>query len=514
VARTAVVAIFQHLLFLLGLAAAALSLPEAAFAAESREAILAIGAVGMWRYGWGATHLARSVWFRKVRFRARRRQADLAAARGEIGHAYFLLTSYRIDAPTTAAVYRGAFAAAARAPAGATVVASLVELGDVRLIRRLAQVAYGDEPPFRLQFVRIPGTGKRDALAHGLAAIAAFAPGPDDTVSVIDGDSIVPPDLVERCAPFFALDPRLGALTTDETCTVEGAAIFRQWYSLRFAQRQILMCSHGLARRVLTLTGRMSMFRAPLACDPGFIAHIRNDRIGHWRLGEIRMLTGDDKSSWFWLLKHGWRMDYVPDVAVETIEQPPTPRFLESARLLMTRWFGNMLRTNGRALALGPWRIGFFTWMAVLDQRLSMWTCLSGLVLAILGAVFVSAWTLVFYALWVAASRYVVTLSLMTARRSVSLAYVPLLYFNQVFGSLIKILVFFRLDRQKWTRQDTALKPAAGRWQARYRTASSHLMTASALGVYVAIVAMLGGLFDREPAWQASATVADMEAGR
>ena len=30
-----------------------------------------------------------------------------------------------------------------------------------------------------------------------------------------------------------------------------------------------------------------------------------------------------------------------------------------------------------------------------------------------------------------------------------------LLYFSQLYGALVKSYVFFRLDRQKWTRQST-----------------------------------------------------------
>ena len=39
-------------------------------------------------------------------------------------------------------------------------------------------------------------------------------------------------------------------------------------------------------------------------------------------------------------------MHYVPDVRIETIEQPPSPSFVDRRRVLMIRWFGNMLRTN------------------------------------------------------------------------------------------------------------------------------------------------------------------------
>ncbi len=483
-----------HLVYILLVAAVVLTVPSPTADAEVRAVLVVIGLIGLWRYGWAMLHLGRSLWFRKVWFPPLRKRAEAALSEEGVGHAFMLLTSFRIDEPTTTKVYAGAFRAAARAAGGATVVASIVEPADEWLISHLATAMYGESLPFGLEFVRIPGTGKRDALAHGFRAIAKHEPGPHDTVSVIDGDSIVPDDLIERCAGFFLVDARLGALTTDEVCTVEGAEIFRKWYSMRFVQRQILMCSNGLSKRVLTLTGRMSMFRAELACDPTFIDHIQNDEIEHWRLGKIRMLTGDDKSSWFWLLSRGYHMYYMPDVVVETIEQPPSPNFVESARVLMTRWFGNMLRTNARALALGPHKIGFFTWWAVLDQRLSMWTSLSGLSLAVLGSFFVSGWTLFYYVLWVMISRYLVVLSFLTTRPMVSVWYVPLLYFNQIFGSFIKILVFFRLDRQRWTRQNTTLKPSDTPIFDRFKRYSSVYVTVVAVAVYLAALAVVTGV--------------------
>lgn len=490
------VEVLKHVVFVLVVVLFAALLPDTAFDEKSRDAVLVVGFIGVWRWTWGLVHLVRSVWYRAWRFPRRRRAAE-AAARGRFSHAYLLVTSFRIDAATTTQVYRGTFIAAARAPAGATVVCSIVELGDERLIRRLAKVMYGDNLPFRLKIVRIPGTGKRDALAQGFRAIAEMNPSAQDTVSVIDGDSIVPPDLVERCACFFLTDERLGALTTDEICTVEGAAIFRQWYSMRFAQRHILMSSHGLANRVLTLTGRMSMFRANLACDPEFIEHVQNDYVDHWRLGRIRMLTGDDKSSWFWLLKRGYHMSYVPDLQVETIEQPPSESFVGSSYVLMTRWFGNMLRTNSRAIALGPLRISFFTWWSIFDQRISMWTSLSGITLAVLGTFLITPWTLVFYALWVVISRYVLALSLLAARPSISLVYVPLLYFNQIFGSAVKVMIFFRLDRQKWTRQKTTLAKTDSSFEAVFKLWSSRTMNGVAVLVFISLMVILSNMGDR-----------------
>ncbi|MBM6578753.1 glycosyltransferase [Microvirga sp. BT689] len=443
-----------HILYVVAVAALAAALPLEAYGSVGTGIIGAVGILAMWRYGWGLLHFVRALVFRKMIFPRQRKAAD-AAIRLDPPHAYLLVTTFRIDSIVTTRVYRAAFEAALAAPGKATIVASIVETGDQRLIKSLFQRICGDQDKVNLVIVRIAGTGKRDALAYGFRAVARQAPAPDDVVAVIDGDSIVPRDLVWKCAGFFRLDPAVGALTTDETSEVRGARIFQEWYALRFAQRHTLMSSVGLSERVLTLTGRMSMFRANIICSPEFIRQVELDYVDHWRLGRFKFLTGDDKSSWFWLLRNGYKMLYVPDVVVLTVEDPPSENFISAAAMLMVRWFGNMLRTNSRAVALGPWKIGLFTWWAILDQRMSMWTSLVGFAVALLAAIFISGYALLLYALWILASRYVLTLSLLAARPRVSVFYPFLLYFNQIFGSLIKVHVTFRLDRQKWTRQKT-----------------------------------------------------------
>jgi glycosyltransferase Alg8 len=444
-----------HALTVLAIAVLATSLPAQAYAIIDSKTGLAIGAIGAWRYGWGILHFVRSVIYRAWVYPRLRREAMGRKKRSFAS--YFLVTSFRIPTETTIDVYRAAFKAALHAHGPATVVASIVDIADQRIIKKLYASMIGEEDRVDLVIVRIEGTGKRDALASGFRAIARLFPSPDAMVAVIDGDSIVPPDLVEKCAPFFH-DPRVGALTTDETAEVRGKWLFVQWYALRFAQRHILMSSMGLSRKVLTLTGRMSMFRASIICDPSFINQVELDYIDHPRLGRFKFLTGDDKSSWFWLLKNGYQMLYLPDVNVVTVEDPPSDSFVSSAAMLMVRWYGNMLRTNRRALALGPRRTGLFVWWAILDQRLSMWTCLIGLTSAVLATLLISPFTILVYAVWVLASRYALTLSLLSARKRISVISPLLLYFNQIYGSIMKVFVLFHLDRQKWTRQKTTLK--------------------------------------------------------
>jgi glycosyltransferase Alg8 len=413
-----------------------------------------IGILAIWRYGWGLLHFVRALVYRMKVFPRMRETANALIAQ-EAPNAYLLVTTFRIDSAVTTRVYKAAFEAALAAPGNVTVVASIVETADQRLVKSLFRSMCSNQHKVDLVVVRIAGTGKRDALAYGFRAIARRCPSKDDVVAVIDGDSIIPRDLIQKCAGFFQQDPQIGALTTDEVSEVRGSRIFQEWYALRFAQRHTLMSSMGLSERVLTLTGRMAMFRGSIISEPDFIRQVELDYIDHWRLGRFKFLTGDDKSSWFWLLRNGYKMIYVPDVVVLTVEDPPAENFVSAAAMLMVRWFGNMLRTNSRAVALGPRRIGLFTWWAILDQRMSMWTSLVGFAVAMIATFFINGYAFLLYALWILTSRYLLTLSLLTARPRVSVFYPFLLYFNQIFGSLMKVHITFRLDRQKWTRQKT-----------------------------------------------------------
>jgi len=487
-----------HAAYIAALAAFAILLPPSAWDPEAAEFVLIIGLIGLWRYSWAALHLVRSLIYRHLVFPHWREEADAMGDDAMPSHVYLLATSYRIAGDTTVKVYRSIIEEAIRAGVPTTVIASIVEMGDQRLIKRIFQAL--DPPPHvRLKFVRIAGTGKRDALAYGFRSVALDNPPADAIVAVIDGDTILEPGLIRRTAPFFALRPDAGGLTTDEVCEVEGNPVYRAWYALRFAQRQIQMSSIGLSRNVLTLTGRMSMFRAAIVTDSEFIRRVEVDWIDHWRLGRFQFLTGDDKSTWFHLLSKGWRMLYVPDVRIVTVEHAPSDRFLDGSLVLMRRWFGNMLRTNNRAIALGPRRMGLYTWWCIIDQRISMWTCLTGLTIAVLGAFVVSPILLAYYAFWIMLTRYVMVLSFLTARPAVSAAWPFLLYYNQIVGSLVKIHVSFHLDSQRWTRQNTVL--ARGPFLLRERMArlSSPAMMALGVLLFVTLLGIGSGVLETPP---------------
>src|SRR5207302_9260730 len=130
-------------------------------------------------------------------------------------------------------------------------------------------------------------------------------PLPGAIVVLMDGDTVIPEGTFDRTVPFLVADPELGALTTDNIPLVAGSAISREWYRLRMRNRHELMSSLSLSKRVLVLTGRLSLFRAEIALSPEFIAAVGHDGAYHWRLGRIGMLTGDDESRWCGALRRG-----------------------------------------------------------------------------------------------------------------------------------------------------------------------------------------------------------------
>jgi glycosyltransferase Alg8 len=500
-----------YVALLLGLA---LNAPPALWQPDNTAFILVIGAIGLWRYGWNLLHLVRSVWYRRVRFRRWRRHVDrllVEAEKAEAGdllrvpELFIVVTSFRIRAETTATVIEAALGEAIRYGRPATLVASIVEIGDQRLFKnaftRLSPPAH-----VRLMLVRARGTGKRDGVALALRAIARTRPQAGAVVILQDGDAVLPPGCLDRILPFFRLMPGLAGLTTDEDCVVaDGGPLMSAWHRLRFAQRHLLMCSMALSGRLITLTGRMAVYPVRIATDPGFIEIVQNDELDHWRLGRFRLLTGEDKSTAYWLLRRSLRMLYVPDVRVVTIEHPPAPDLPRASTALMLRWFGNMLRASGRAIALGPRRLGPFLWWCLVDQRISMWTPLVGPIAALCLAVAVTPVFLYAYVLWVMLTRLLQTLALLTVRPTVDGLYPFLIYYNQLYGAFLKTFILFRLDRQRWTRQNTFFQVELPPWRMRLRAFGSLYLHALALAMLVTAVAVATGLL---PVPQASSVTA------
>lgn len=448
----------SFILYVLGVAFLVSLLPDPAFNYHSDLFLLSVGSVALWRYGWGLTHFIRSWIYLKYRFPQWRRQADVFPSVNGTSKVYILANFFRIPTEISARVVHSIIQEIQNVNLPAMVVFSIVEAQDEELIAdTLANYDLPDH--IAIHIIRVNGKGKRYGLAQGLRVISRDMPDENDICVIMDGDTMLTPDCLRKATPFFNSMPEIGALTTDEVAMVGGSDFMRDWYNIRFAQRHLLMSSLSLSKRVMTLTGRMSMFRASIVSSPEFITHMEEDHLEHWRLGRIPFLTGDDKSSLYFLMKEEWAQIYVPDIQVVTMEDAPD-NFIVTSTKLMMRWFGNMLRTNARILKLGVEKMPFFVWWSFLDQRLSMWTTFSGPVFACMLSFHYGPVIFLYYFAWVGIVRGVMCLQLLLARPSISWRYPFLLYYNQVYAAFVKIWMLFNLDKQSWTRQKTKLDTA------------------------------------------------------
>ncbi len=303
--------------------------------------------------------------------------------------------------------------------------------------------------------------GKRVALGLALRAMSRHGIRGDIPIVFMDGDTILAPGTLARCLPIFHLRPDVHALTTFERAIVYGHPFMQKWFDLRFAQRHMAMQSHAISDRVLTLTGRMSMIRASQCLDEEFISTIECDALDHWLWGRFRFLSGDDKSTWFVLLKRGAKMLYVPDAVVYTIDRIEK-RFVKRAMQNLLRWSGNMLRNGARAIELGPRVVPPFIWWCLIDQRLAMWTCLVGPV-AIVGAAAVLDPLLVLaLPVWVLFIRGLLASLLWYYHGRIDITFPFLLYFNQLSSSVLKIWILFRLPIQRWANRGDQRSYAGG----------------------------------------------------
>ncbi|MDW5378192.1 glycosyltransferase [Halomonas sp. HP20-15] len=483
------------LLFMLSLLVVLLfELPPEVFSPHSKSFILAIGVVGAWRYSWWFTQAVRSVWFNRHVFPQLRQQADAAGETQRPDALYVLCTSFRIEPEVSFSVYDALIREARDYGVPTTIFAAISDRSDVDVIDHV-MAENGWPKNVEVSYMFQKGDGKRSAMAEVLRAISRRMPSHRSLLITMDGDIEIEPGTLSRSLSFFLSQEDLGALTTNNRSIVNGGDVTKEWYDLRYAQRHLVMSSMAVSERLLVLTGRYSAFRAELATNPDFIDLVENDHVEHWRFGNFKFLSGDDKSTWYWLLKNGWKMLYIPDVYVAGFEElPDKDRFFKSTIDLMRRWYGNMLRTSGRAIALGPKRMGLFTWWSLVDQRLSMWTTLIGPTVAIMLTLFVRPSFIFAYLLWIFFTRSVATCVLALQRGRVSLLWVPLLYYNQIGGALLKTYVSFRFNRQSWSRQGISAGEPDDPKAAKRQRRMGHFMHSVYLGTMLLCLATFVGV--------------------
>ncbi|MEZ5826096.1 MAG: glycosyltransferase [Geminicoccaceae bacterium] len=471
-----------------------LNLPRVVDGPGSTGFVVAIGLLAIWRYGWWGVHVVRSTIFLNHTFPKLRARADRLDRVERAPEVYVLITSYRMATDVSFKVYDGLITALRKYGAPAKIIASITDQSDVDLLRHVLDT-HGNPRDIEIRFMFQRGDGKRSAMGEAARAIARDMPSPDALVIFMDGDIYLPPDTLERSLSFFLLNPDLGALTTDNRGFVKGGGWAREWYDLRYAQRHLVMSSMSLSKRLLVLTGRFSVFRGSIVSDRDFIRHVEEDFIDHWRFGRFKFLSGDDKSTWFWLLRNRWTMLYVPDVIAWGFEELPDRRhFFKSSIGLMRRWYGNMLRNNSRAIALGPKDMGFFTWWSLIDQRLSMWTSLTGPIVAAMLTFAHSRPFFLGYISWIMMTRVFASFLLGLQRGRFSPLWPVLLYYNQIVGALVKTWVTFRVNQQKWTRQNIVAGEPDDPWKRLRQRAIGHGMHVTQFAGYVYALALMTGV--------------------
>ena len=415
-----------------------------------RATMISFGIIGIWRYGWWFNHMIRSSVYRYIVFPKRRVKADCLWASGwRPQRLFFMMTTFQELQSTTEIVLQSIMDECAQVSVPVKLFIGTGADSDEVIIENF--FAKQTVPfSFEVVIIRQKRPGKRYAIGETMRAIVRHGLTPEDLVIFMDGDTFFEPGCLRLCLPFFQLHPNMQALTTHEDVIVEqGPTWVKKWLEMRFAQRDFTMQSHALSNKILTLTGRMSIFRGKHLCEPEFIQIVENDHLKHWLWGDYRFLSGDDKSTWYYLLKAGADMLYIPDavtVTIEYIHGNGLDRMKENLR----RWNGNTLRNGARAMSLGPKKTGFFIWWCLVDQKCAVWTMLIGHMMFIILAASSGAIFLLIAFLRIAFSRLCISLILFTHARRIDMSFPLLVYVNQLVSTLIKVYIVFRLPQQRW----------------------------------------------------------------
>lgn len=489
--------VLWRLATVIGLCALALlHIPNTVFDPRLAAITLSMGLLGIWRYAWWFNHFVRAEVYGQ---RAYPRMAAEAARHWEAGwrprHLHFMLTTYKEHEEITARVIDSILREIREVGSPATVWLGSSVRDDEDIITRLMERG-SDGLDVTLRILRQDVPGKRAAIAIILRAMSRAGVRADDPIVFMDGDFALEPGAMRLCLPLFQSQPDLQALTTDEEVVVVGPRWMLSWLRMRFAQRRIAMQSHALSGRVLTLTGRMSTFRANHLLSRDFVRTLEADHLYHWLWGTFRFLSGDDKSTWYFLLSKGSRMLYVPDVTgytIEVVEGSAYDRMVQNFR----RWSGNMLRNGARAIALGPRRMPFFIWWCLIDQRVAIWTMLVSPMLAFC-AVLLDGWAVLSaYLVFIFTSRLLLSLVLYRYGRHVDLSWPVILYANQLLNASVKVYSIWRLSKQRWAnRGGQKAGFGGGAWLARARNGMAMFCTAMSVALLMLGTLLYTGLID------------------
>ena len=428
-----------------------LLLPNQLWHKETFNAVVLIGMIGTWRYAWWMANLSRAGIYSRFYYPALRKKADRVWQTGRRSeHVHFLMTTFYEEARTTHIFLDALLRELKRDGLRGTLWVGFGAKHDEEVIRQWT--GRQKNPPLDIVMVRQNQPGKRMAIGIILRALSRHGVGKDDIAYLMDGDSILGEGVLQKTISIFEAEPDVGAMTTNEEAVVMGPKWVEKWLIMRFAQRRMWMQSHALSKRVLTLTGRMSAYRAHLIVDKEFIRTVEADELRHWLWGNFRFLSGDDKSTWYTLLKRRINMLYIPDAMVYTIEYIEGNGVRRMVENLM-RWSGNMLRNGMRAIMLGPKTVSPFIWWCLIDQRIAIWTVLIGFTTSMAVSLFIDHSFIFTYILWIMFTRMVMSMALFCFSDRIRISYPLFLYINQLFSAFVKVYILFRLPRQRWSNR-------------------------------------------------------------
>ncbi|MFT7191130.1 MAG: glycosyltransferase Alg8 [Dinoroseobacter sp.] len=456
---------------------------------------ITLGTLGTWRFGWWFTHAVRAECYVRLKWPGMRARASKLWNEGwRPRRLHIQMTTYYEEPAITKRVIGSLIAQIQREGIPTTLYIGSGSSYDEMIIRSFVETHAQDIPDdlAELVFIRQNQPGKRMAIGLVVRAINRSGVDPDDLVIFMDGDAVYGDDVLEKTLSMFGADLELQALTTNEEVICYGPKWIAKWLDMRFAQRRLAMQSHAMSDKVLTLTGRMSVFRAQHMLSEKFIRTIEADHLDHWLWGRFRFLSGDDKSTWYHMLTQDAKMIYVPDATVYTIEvvkENGLERMVQNFR----RWSGNMLRNGSRAIALGPRKVKPFIWWCIVDQRIAMWTMLVSPIIAILASIVEPAYVLSCL-IWIIFSRLVLCLFLFRYSRTVDLSWPFILYLNQVINASVKIYMIFHLSKQNWSNRGNQSSGDGEGFIARAQNGVAKIQLVTSIAGFILGLAMYVGL--------------------
>ncbi len=412
--------------------------------------------IGIYRFSLWIIHLVRAQIYEKVVYAKIRKEAELLEEKDwKPERLYFMIVSYAENRKILYNSIKSIIHEARNLNLPATISMGTACFHDEKIVcDAVNTLPYGEK--IKVIFVRQNSPNKRIQIAGAIRALVRQGMRENDPVVFMDGDSIIMPGCLRKCISAFKVQPDVDSITTNEKVLVTNSSFLSNILSLRFAIRNFHMNSLTLSGKVLCLTGRFSIFKAGQISDKNFISRIENDYIDDWYWKRIYFLSGDDKSTWYSLLEKGSKMLYIPDAFIYSIEKVRKNAVLDYIESLK-RWSGNMLRNNGRALALGPHKIGFFPWLALLDQRISMWTAIISPSIIIL-TLFRDIQLTYTVISWVLLVKYFQSLFIFYYGKEINYTYPIIYYLHQFLNGMVKIYMLFHLRLQYWNNQNVNIE--------------------------------------------------------